>query len=394
MRKNREKIINDELSALNAKFLLRFTREVENLRGKSITVDGRQYFNLASNDYLNLSNDTELINAVREGASEYGVGSGGSRLICGTHGVHAAVEEKIAGMKKTERGILFNSGYNANLGIISAVLDSNSLALCDRLNHASIIDGVKLSGAKLVRYRHCDCEDLEVKLEQYRGKFKKAMIITDSIFSMDGDRAPLDEICGLSEKYDTFLLVDEAHATGVFGANGGGLSEEMNLAERIDFNMGTFSKAAGIFGAYVGLTREKKKFLINKARPFIYTTALPPALVYGIIRCIEIMQNRKEERINLLKNAGTLRGKLLSAGFNLSNSSSQIIPLVVGHEQKTTHFAEYLRREGVFAVAIRPPTVPPGTSRIRLSLTSALSRKDTRIISEIIISAGKSLNII
>lgn len=394
MRKNCEKIINDELSALNAKFLLRSPIEIESLCGRDIMVDGRKYFNLASNDYLNLANDVKLINAVREGASEYGVGSGGSRLICGTHSVHVAVEEKIAEMKKTETGILFNSGYNANLGIISAALNSNSLALCDRLNHASIIDGVKLSGAKLVRYRHCDCEDLEVKLKQYRGKFKKAMIITDSIFSMDGDRAPLDGICGLSEKYDTFLLVDEAHATGVFGANGGGLSEEMNLSERIDFNMGTFSKAAGIFGAYVGLTSEKKKFLINKARSFIYTTALPPALVYGIIRCIEIMKNKKEERIRLLKNAGILRKELLSAGFNLSNSSSQIMPLVVGHEQKTIYFAEHLRRDGVFAVAIRPPAVPPGTSRIRLSLTSALSKKDIQVISEIIISAGKSSNVI
>lgn len=394
MRKNCEKIINDELSALNAKFLLRFPREVESLCGRDITVDGRKYFNLASNDYLNLANDVELINAVREGASEYGVGSGGSRLICGTHSIHVAAEEKIAEMKKTEAGILFNSGYNANLGIISAILDSNSLALCDRLNHASIIDGVKLSGAKLVRYRHCDCENLETKLKKYRGKFKRAMIITDSIFSMDGDRAPLDEICSLSEKYDTFLLVDEAHATGVFGANGGGLSEEIDLSERIDFNMGTFSKAAGIFGAYIGLTSEKKKFLINKARPFIYTTALPPALVYGIICCIEIMKNRKEERRRLLKNAEILRGKLLSAGFNLSNSSSQIIPLVVGHEQKTINFAEHLMREGVFAVAIRPPTVPPGTSRIRLSLTSALCEKDVQVISEIIMHAGKSLNVI
>ncbi len=380
--------IDLELAQLKKDDCLRQLKVFDRLHGKYIYHGKKRLLNLASNDYLNLATQPALIRTIKKAVGQYGIGAGASRLISGTHRLHVQAEKVIAQWKKSEAALLFNSGYTANLGMIASLADRHTAILSDHLNHASIMDGILLSRAPFYRYRHCDCNHLEDLLKKIRYNFKRILIITDTVFSMDGDLAPLEEISALAEKYRALLLIDEAHATGILGQQGAGLSEALGLEKKIHLIMGTLSKAAGFLGAYVVASEKIKQFLINKARSFIFTTALPPAFAAGMIQSIRIIQQAGKERQALLLKAETLRQKLRAAGFNTGSSLTPIIPILLGDNQKVLQMQEKLFSTGLLVAAIRPPTVPPGTARLRLSLTAALTDSEIEWINHSIRKAA------
>jgi len=346
-----------------------------NIRAK---VNGKKVYNLCSNNYLGLAGHPLLIEAEKRAAEKYGVGSTGSRLITGTMSIHMELEERIARFKKTESAIIFNSGYMANIGVIDALTSNGDVIFSDELNHASIVDGCRISKAKKEIYKHKDMEHLEYLLKKNKNA-KNKLIITDSVFSMDGDIAPLKDINFLAKKYNAFLMTDDAHATGILGENGRGSAEYFNLIDEIDIQMGTFGKALGTFGAYIAGRKELITFLINKSRSLIYTTALPPGVIGATIKAIDIIES-EEGRLRreiLLKFAGKLREFLKQNGFNTLESETQIIPVVIGEEEKTMEISEKLFDNGYLVQGIRPPTVPEGQCRLRISLTLPIINQDS-----------------
>jgi len=340
-----------------------------------VIIDGKKVINFCSNNYLSLANDPRLKEAAIEAINKYGVGSGASRLVCGNMVLHEKLEEKIAEFKKTEAALVFNSGYVANLGIISAILDRESICFSDKLNHASIIDGIILSNANFKRFAHKDMESLENLLKN-NSDFKNKLIISDTVFSMDGDIAPLKEIVRLAEKFSCPVMVDEAHATGVFGKNGVGMVEHFGLKDKIEVQMGTLSKAVGSFGAFVCGKKELIDYLINFSRAFIYTTALPPAVCAASIKAIGIIQDEPERRIRLWQNVKFLKEGLAKIGFDTLESESPIIPILTRDAMLTMEFSKKLFEEGLFIQGIRPPTVPVNQSRLRITVTSQHSQQD------------------
>jgi 8-amino-7-oxononanoate synthase len=382
-----------ELENLAAQDLRRSLTVVEEvLPGGRVRVDGRVLLNLSSNDYLGLSQDPRLIASAREAAARWGVGAGASRLVVGHLALHQEVEARLAEFKGVEAAVIFSTGYMANLGVISALAGPGDTVFCDRLNHASIYDGIKLSGARLARFPHRDMNRLEDLLHK-AGQGKK-LIVTDSIFSVDGDMAPLHDLVELKDRYGALLMVDEAHATGVLGPRGAGLAEALGLTERVEVHMGTFSKALGSLGGFVAGDRRLIDYLHNRARSFIYSTAMPPPVLGAIAAALNLVIQEPERRRYLLSEAETFRQTLLQAGFDLMGSETQIVPLVVGENARSLEFAARLRERGLMAVALRPPTVPPGRSRLRFSLSTAHSREELSGALEAIMEEGRELGII
>ncbi|MFH1541404.1 MAG: 8-amino-7-oxononanoate synthase [Elusimicrobiota bacterium] len=343
----------------------------------------REYFDFSSNDYLGIANHPELKKVSKEAVEKFGSSSCASRLLSGDLEVHHQLEEKVALFKGKESALVFNSGYQANLGIISSLLTRNDVIFSDKLNHASIIDGILLSGATFFRFKHNDPNHLEYLLKKERSRFKNCFIITETIFSMDGDKAHLKEIVELKEKYDCQIMVDEAHATGIFGKNGSGVVEEEELTDRVELIMGTFGKALGSFGAYLACSKNITDYLINTCRSFIYSTSLPPSIICANIVSLELIKKEPFRRKILLENADYFRNELKKMGFETSGSS-QIIPLILGDVSKTIKFSNELREQGYWVLPIRPPTVPVGESRLRFSLTYCHSRETLQKLIEII----------
>jgi glycine C-acetyltransferase len=348
----------------------RFLRVISSKPDREVILNNRKVLNLCSNNYLGLAGHKELIEAEVEAVREYGAGSTGSRLITGTNSLHVELEEKVAKFKKSERALVFNTGYMANLGILDALTDKGDLIISDQLNHASIVDGCRISRADVKIYKHRDLNHLESILKS-SSNYKKKLIVTDSVFSMDGDIAPLKDINFLAKKYNAILMTDDAHATGILGENGTGGAEYFNLVDEIDIQMGTFGKALGTFGAYVAGRKELIEFLINKSRAFIYTTSLPPGVLGATLKALEIVQSEegKRRRELLLKKAAVLRNILKKHGFNTLNSETQIIPVLIGDEKTTMKISEKLLEKNIFVQGIRPPTVEEGMCRLRISLT-------------------------
>lgn len=330
--------------------------------------DGRELFDFSSNDYLGLSSHPKLKEACRKAAGSLGTSASASRLLSGDLNIHHLLEEQVAEFKSKESALVFNSGYQANIGIISALYGRDDAVFCDRLNHASIIDGVRLSGAKLFRFGHNDLSHLESLLKKEAHKFKNCLIATETIFSMGGDRPPLRELVDIKDEYDCMLMVDEAHATGIFGRNGAGVVEQENLADRVELIMGTFGKALGSFGAYVACSKKIKEYLINLCRSFIYSTALPPAVMAVSLEALNIIEAEPFRRKSLLSNADYFRSKLQKEGLDV-RGSSQIIPLIVGDSDRAAQLSGRLQDKGYWVLPIRQPTVPEGQSRLRFSLT-------------------------
>jgi 8-amino-7-oxononanoate synthase len=337
----------------------------------TITVAGREYLNFSSNNYLGLAGDARVKESASQAIAEWGAGTTASRLICGNFQIHRRLEEKIARLKNSEAALVFPSGYQTNLGTITALLGLEDAIFCDELDHASLIDAAKLSRAKIIPFRHRDYPDLEQKLKHYRRHFNNCLIVTDSLFSMDGDIADLPEIVRRAKKYDCWTMIDEAHATGIYGPNGGGIAEEQNCELETDILMGTLSKAIGSQGGFIAGKKILIEYIYQKARAFIYTTGLNPASCAAAAKAIEIINREPERRINLLRNAEYLRKKIQTAGYSVGNSASQIIPVIIGDLKKTVRISEKLFFEyNIFLPPIRPPTVPKNMCRLRISLTS------------------------
>lgn len=384
-------IIN-KLEKIKGKGLYRELRYIETAQSPRVKIKGKDFILLGSNNYLGLCNDHRLKKAAIDAINKYGVGSGGSRLTTGSYDLHRELEQKIASFKGTEASLVFNTGYMANVGIIAAICNKNWVIFCDKLNHASIIDGCRLSGAKLIRYKHCDMNDLLDKVIKYKGS--NNLIVTDGVFSMDGDIAPLPDIIKIAKEHNIMTMVDDAHAAGILGKNGSGTSSYFGVDNEIDIMMGTLSKAFASEGGYAAGSKNLIDYLKNCARSFIYSTALSPATIAVSIKALEIIENDVERRVNLLKMSEWFQNELKTVGFNVMETKTPIIPIMVGSSDKAVEFNKNLLEEGIYVPAIRPPTVPEGTSRLRVSLMATHTKQDLEEALIKIKLIGKNLNII
>lgn len=364
--------MEEELEALDRASLERRLRTHASVpKNSGYTMLGeRALLNLSSNDYLGLSQHPTIVEAMRDTLLTEGSGAGASRLVTGNRPPYRQLEEAVADWQNCDAALVFANGYMANVGVISSLVSRDDVVLSDQFNHASIVDGIVLSRAEHARYRHNDIEHLRALLHKYRNKRRK-LIVTDSVFSMDGDQAPLLELVRLKREYDAMLMVDEAHSGGIYGLRGGGLVTELGLASDVDIHMGTFSKSFGVYGAYVCGSHTLIRWLMNKARSLIYSTALPPSLVAGISKSLDLVQTEHWRREHLFTASRLFRSSLGEAGFKVSEGDSPIIPLIVGDNDLALQFSRALETEGIAAVAIRPPTVPDGSARIRFSLSAA-----------------------
>ncbi|MFH0731555.1 MAG: 8-amino-7-oxononanoate synthase [Candidatus Omnitrophota bacterium] len=360
--------INQFLKEAEENGLLRILHPADYRRNGVICIEGREYADFSSNDYLGLSHHAYIKSASCNIIEKLGASSSASRLLSGSLTLHSELEDRTASFKGKEAALIFNSGYQANIGIISSLCSRGDVVFTDKLSHASIIDGVLLSGAKLFRFLHNDAGSLESLLKTHRQKFKNALIITETVFSMDGDIAPLKDLVSIKEEYNCQIMIDEAHATGVFGDSGSGIAEKENLTDSIDLIMGTFSKALGSFGAYLACSKNIKDYLINTSRSFIYSTALPPSVIAANLASLELIKKEPFRRRELLQKASYFRNELSSLRLTVKGSS-QIIPLIVKDSRKAVKISSLLKEKGFWAPAIRPPTVPANEARIRFSLS-------------------------
>ncbi len=355
-------------------------RTIEGMQEPIVRIHGRDVILMCSNNYLGLANHPVLIRAAVSALKRYGVSAGASRLVSGTMTAHEQLEQDIASFKRTESALIFNSGYHANTGIIPAVADQDTVILSDALNHASIIDGIRLSRARVQIYRHGDASMAEDMLRALDRKTRprtpfKILLVTDSVFSMDGDIAPLKELVEIAEKHHALLMIDEAHATGVLGKDGRGAAEMLGVSSRIPIQMGTLGKALGSFGAYAAGSKVLTDYLVNTSRAFIFTTALPPAVCSVSSKAIGLVQSHPELRKALQDNITFLRNGLRKIGFDIPRDPTPIIPVIIGDAATTMRMSSLLFDQGIFVSGIRPPSVPEGTSRLRITVTAAHTKK-------------------
>lgn len=366
--------INQELEELKASGLYRSLRTIEKINGNHVTIGEEDYLNFCSNNYLGLAGHPQVIEKAAEALKTFGFGAGASRLICGNTILHEELERKIAQFKNRQAAIVFPTGYMANLGAITSLVDENDTVIIDRLNHASIIDAGRLSKAKLQVYKHCDMQSLKSVLQRSE-KFRRRLIVTDSVFSMDGDLAPLPEIVPLAKEFDAMTMIDDAHATGVIGKSGRGSEEHFNIPGKIDIVMGTLSKALGSLGGFVAGDQRLIDYLRNKARSFIYTTALPPAACAAAMSAIEIIEADLGLLHQLKHNISLYHSLVHTPG-----SLSPIIPIMIGDAKKTMDLSQKLFAKGIFLSGIRPPTVPEGESRLRLTVSAIHSKEEIEFL--------------
>jgi 8-amino-7-oxononanoate synthase len=356
------------LAALREANVFRAPKTVESRAGASITVQGKTYVDMSSNDYLGLTEHPALIAAAKDALDRWGTGAGAARLLTGTTALHSELEQTVAAFKGTESAIVCNSGYQANSAVFSALFGKGDVLFVDKLAHASIIDGVRLCGAKVYRFKHNDMQHLSDLLVAHRGEGELACVVTETVFSMDGDICPLAELVSLKERHDAYLFVDEAHATGVYGARGAGMCEELGLSDRVDIMMGTFSKALGSFGAYIASRRVIIEMLENTMRGYIFSTALPPAVIAASRAAIEVVKNEPERRLVVRERSARFRALMRERGLDVAGET-QIVPWMIGDEGKALATAQHLRDAGFWSAAIRAPTVPKGAARIRCAVT-------------------------
>ncbi|MCX7884882.1 MAG: glycine C-acetyltransferase [Caloramator sp.] len=388
--------LSANLQELKEKGLYRKLPVVTGPTGPKCVINGREVINLSSNNYLGLANDPRLVEASIKATEKYGAGAGAVRTIIGTLDIHEELEEKLAKFKHSEAVIVFQSGFNCNMGTVSALMTKEDAILSDELNHASIIDGCRLSGAKIIRYKHSDMDDLRrtIKEASESGQYKKLMIITDGVFSMDGDIAKLPEIVEIAEKYGAFTYVDDAHASGVLGKNGSGSVSHFNLYGKVDCQIGTLSKAIGVVGGYVAGTKELIDWLKLRGRPFLFSTAMTPGAAGACIKAIEILSESTELVDRLWDNARYFKSKLSSIGYDIGHSETPITPVIIGDEAKAMKFSDELFNEGVFAQGIAFPTVPRGTARVRNIVTAAHTKDMLDEAVEIYKKVGEKMGII
>jgi 8-amino-7-oxononanoate synthase len=382
--------LNSWLREREAAGNLRDLRPVGRRRGGRLLMAGadeeQTLLDFSSNDYLALSEHPDVLAGSRRALDEWGTGAGAARLMSGDLVLAHRLEEAVAQLKGQEAALLFGSGYLANAGVIPALVGRGDVIFADRLNHASIYDGCRLSGARLRRFRHNDLAHLEDLLRRDRGR-GRALIVVESLYSMDGDCCPLQELVALKEQHGCLLMVDEAHATGLFGANGGGLIEQEGVVAEVDLAMGTFGKALGSYGAYVASSATMIRYLLNRARSFIYSTGLPPAVMGAALAAVELVRTKPELREELHRKVSLFKEEIRQGGWRQPLGPSQIVPVTVGSSREAAALAGALRERGIFATAVRPPTVPEGTARLRFSLTRHHEEAALRKAASLILNA-------
>lgn len=387
--------LDDNLQDLKDRGLYNVIDPLESPNGPMIKIDGKELINLSSNNYLGLATDERLKKAATQAIEKYGVGAGAVRTINGTLDIHLELEEKLAEFKHTEAAIAYQSGFNCNMAAISAVMDKNDAILSDELNHASIIDGCRLSKAKIIRVNHSDMDDLRAKAKEATesGKYNKIMVITDGVFSMDGDIAKLPEIVEIAEEFDLMTYVDDAHGSGVLG-KGAGTVKHFGLSDKVDFQIGTLSKAIGVIGGYVAGKKNLIDWLKVRSRPFLFSTASTPADVAACIQSIDILLNSTDLNEKLWENGDYLKKGLKELGFDIGHSETPITPCIIGDEVKTQEFSKRLYDEGVYAKSIVFPTVPRGMGRVRNMPTAAHTKEMLDQALAIYEKVGKELDVI
>ena len=391
-----EKWIIDEIDKIKDNNLFRSPHTVRHILDKQekIIIEGEEFINFASNDYLNFSQNEYIKSKAVEYTQKYGTGSQASRVVVGTLDIHRELEKRIAKFKGCEDSLIFGSGFLTNVGIISALISRGDTIIIDRLAHASIIEGAILSRGDIKRFNHNDPTHLETLLKNStQFKKSKTLVVTESIFSMDGDIAPLKKIVAICKKYSAMIMIDEAHSSGIYGENGAGLISELGICKDVNIAMGTFSKAFGVYGGFVAISKEIRSFLENRARSFIYSTALPPSVLGSINGALDILEKEALGK-KLLEKATIFRDILRDANLNVANSESQIIPVIIGDTEKTIQFMDRLKRESIWVPAIRPPTVQTGTSRLRFSITLAHSDKLLKKVAITVIDIAKEEGVI
>ena len=390
-----DQFLDENIQDLKSRGLYNEIDVVEGANGPVIQIDGKRLINLSSNNYLGLATDETLKETAKEAVDAYGVGAGAVRTINGTLKLHEELEEKIAEFKGTEAAISYQSGFNCNMAAISAVMDKHDAILSDELNHASIIDGCRLSKAKIIRYNHSDMDDLRKKAKEATesGKYKKIMVITDGVFSMDGDIAKLPEIVEIAEELDLITYVDDAHGSGVLG-EGAGTVKHFGLEKKVDFQIGTLSKAIGVVGGYVAGKKNLIDWLKVASRPFLFSTAVTPADAAASVKAIETLMESSALVDKLWENGDYLKAELKKLGFDIGNSETPITPVIIGDEKKTQEFSKRLYESGVYAKSIVFPTVPRGTGRVRNMPTAAHTKEMLDEAVEVYAKIGKDMGII
>jgi predicted pyridoxal phosphate-dependent acyltransferase len=380
------------IDELKQRGLYRKLRTVEGEQSHRVLVEGREVIQFSSNNYLGLASHPRLKEKVVKIIEQYGCGSGASRLVSGNLNLYEQLEVKLARFKNTPSALVFNSGYMANLGVIPSLMQEGDVIFSDELNHASIIDACRMSRAEVSIFRHRDADDLERLMKSKRGG--KRLIVTDGVFSMEGDIAPLPDLAWIGERYSALLMVDDAHATGVLGKRGSGTVEHFGLNGKVDIQMGTLSKALGGFGAYIAGDHALRDYLINMARSFIFTTALPPAVLASSIAALEVIENEPELKERLWENVRFFKPRVQELGFQITGTETPIIPIIIGDPNLSVEMARMLLDEGVWIQAIRPPAVPEGTSRLRIALMATHTVEELETALRALEKVGKKLRVI
>jgi glycine C-acetyltransferase len=388
------KYLQDQVQELKDQGVYRVLPILEGANEPEVILNGKSVINLSSNNYLGFANHPRLKKAAIEAIEKYGVGSGAVRTIIGNMDIHEKLEEKLATFKREEAVMVFQSGFNCNAGAIQAITNKGDLIISDELNHASIIDGVKLSKADKAVFKHSDMEDLERVLTERRSNYENCLIITDGVFSMDGDLAKLPEIVELAEKYNCMTYVDDAHGSGVLGESGRGTVDHFHLHGRIDFCIGTLSKAIGVIGGYVAGNKVMKEWLLHRGRPLLFSTSLPPAAVGAIIEAVDILSTTTEYTDRLWDNAKFFKAELGKLGFNTGASETPITPVIIGDEARTVAFSKRMLELGVFCSPIIFPTVQKGTGRVRCMVTAAHTKEQLSRAVAVFEKVGKEMDLI
>jgi glycine C-acetyltransferase len=394
--KDRLQFITDERERLEREGLLIKIRTIESPQGAWITVDGKKVLNLCSNNYLGMANHPRLKEAAHNAIEKFGVGPAAVRSIAGTMSVHTELEEKLARFKRVEATISFQSGFNANIATIPALVGKEDLIFSDELNHASIIDGCRLSGAPIIRFDHCSPASLEQKLQENypAGSSRRALIITDGVFSMDGDIAPLPELVAIAERHNAMIMVDDAHGEGILGESGRGAVDHFHMHGRVDVEVGTLSKAFGVVGGFVAGKRIIIEHLRQKGRPFLFSSALTPSDVAACSAAVDILQSSDDLVRKLWSNTGYFKKRIREAGFDTGKSETPITPVMLGEAKTAQEFSRRLFDQGVFAMAIGFPTVPMGKARIRVMISATHSEQDLDYGIEKFVDVGKQLRVL
>ena len=382
-----------EINNLETRHLRRQIRIAESPSDTTITIEGRQFISMASNNYLGLANHPAVNRAAIEAIEQWGVGAGAARLMSGTMTPHHQLEQDLARFKQVEAALTFGTGYTTNLGLIPAFIDRDGLILADRYCHASLIEACRLAKAKLRVFHHNDVEHLE-KLLKKRERTCPTLVVTEGVFSMDGDLAPLPDLLTLCRQHEATLVIDDAHGTGVMGKNGRGTIEHFGLNPQDVIQMGTLSKAIGTSGGYVAGPASLREYLINTSKAFIYTTAQPPAIAAGASAAIRIIQDEPDRRERLWKNRGALHAALTDLGFQLTDTQSPILPIIVKSPERALEMSQALYEAGVYVPAIRPPTVPKHSSRLRLTVSSEHTQEQLDNVVRNLREAGQALRVI